>query len=88
MTTDLLQSSLSPTQERGESPLSGGIIHETITNADGDQFRMEIKYYVVGQLATIEKCEVSGEHGIPNNIFLEIVEELIEKAEGYVLNFQ
>lgn len=86
--SNYLSESLSPTQERGESKLAGGIIHDTITNADGDQFRIEIKYYVVGRLATIEKCEVSGEHGIPNNIFLEIVEDLIEQKEGKILIFQ
>lgn len=89
MTTDILQSTLSPTQERGESKLSGGIIHDLITNASGDQFRIRIDYTLVGGvLVTDYDYEITGEHEIPSAYLWAIIEEIIEREEGHTLIFQ
>lgn len=88
MITDILQSTLSPTQQRGEPKLKGGIVHDFITNASGDRFRIEIKYYLVGDVATIESSEITGKHEIPSAYLWAMEQDLVEQTEGHSLIFQ
>lgn len=86
---DILMESLSPTQERGETSLSGGVIHDVITNAWGHECRIRIDYTLVGgSIVTDLKYEVSGENAFDVIFLKEIVEEMIENEIGKTLIFQ
>lgn len=82
-----LSESLSPTQERGESPLSGGIIHETITDANGDQFKIKIDYTLSGGICVAVDYSIIGKPVIHANHLIEILQEIVERSEGRTLNF-
>lgn len=88
MITDILQSTLSPTQQRGTTKLSGGIIRTLITNAEGTQFKAEIEYYTSGRIVTNLDYSVKGNHDISEEVLKEIVQELVEQTEGHSLIFQ
>lgn len=89
MITDSLMDSRSPTQQRGESPLSGGIIHETICDASGKEFKIKILFTLVGEdIVTDLDFKVLGKHEIPAKHLIEIIQDIIEKHQGHVLKFQ
>lgn len=86
---DILMDSRSPTQQRGESKLSGGIVHDSVTNASGDQFRIRIDYTLKGDVVTDLMYEVAHTyHGIPTVFLREMVEEIIEYRNCKTLIFQ
>lgn len=85
---DILMDSRSPTQERGTSKLSGGIIRTLIANAEGTQFKAEIEYYTSGRIVTNLDYSVKGNHNISAEVLREIVQEIVEQTEGHSLNFE
>lgn len=78
--TSILQSSLSPTQERIERPLKGGKLYESITNLECNTFPVIISYWLTSTEAFDYEYKVIGDHGISESILKEILEELIQKA--------
>lgn len=88
MTTDILQSSLSPTQERGESRLSGGIIRETITDSEGNEFLTKIDYTLSGGVCVAIDYQILGDHSIPVSHLIELLQMIIERSEGRTLIFK
>lgn len=87
MITDMLQSSLSPTQQRGESKLVGGIIHDTITDANGDEFKIKIDYTLSGEICVSVDYSILGQPVLHGNDLIEILQDIIERTEGHTLNF-
>lgn len=85
---DILMDSRSPTQQRGEPKLSGGIIRTLIANAEGAQFKAEIEYYTSGRIVTNLDYSVKGNHDISEEVLKEIVQEIVEQTEGHSLIFQ
>lgn len=87
--TDILQSPLSPTQERGSSSLSGTIIHDTITNALGEEVKIRIEFTLVADMIVEDlDYHTYGNNSIPKPFLKEIVQDIIEGRNGHTLIFQ
>lgn len=87
MTTDILQSTLSPTQERGESKVTTTIVHDELIDADGRKAFVKITYDHTGDVVVGLDFKVIGEISIPEGWLKEMIIEIIERRNGQNLIF-
>lgn len=89
ITTSILMESLSPTLERGTSSNEGTIIHDTITNALGEEVKVRIQFTLVANMIVTDLMyHTYGNKTIPTPFLREIVQEIIEGRNGHTLIFQ
>lgn len=87
MTTDILQSTLSPTQERGESKVSTTIVHDELIDAEGRKAFVKITYDFTGDVVVGLDFKVLGEISIPEGWLKEMIQEIVERRNGQTLIF-
>lgn len=88
MITDILQSTLSPTQERGESKVSTTIVHDELIDAEGRKAFVKITYDHTGNVVVGLDFKVLGEISIPEGWIKEMIIEIIERRNGQALIFE
>lgn len=87
ITTSILDSSLSPTQERGETKLTTTIVHDELIDADGRKAFVKITYDHTGDVVVGLDFKVLGEISIPEGWIKEMIIEIIERRNGQNLIF-
>lgn len=87
MTTDILQSTLSPTQERGESKVTTTIVHDELIDAEGRKAFVKITYDHTCDIVVGLDFKVLGEISIPEGWLKEMIVEIIERRKGHSLIF-
>lgn len=87
MTTDILQSTLSPTQERGESKVTTTIVHDELIDAEGRKAFVKITYTATCGIVVSLDFQVLGEINIPQAWLLEMIQEIVERRNGHSLTF-
>lgn len=86
-TTSILDSPLSPTQQRGESKVSTTIVHDELIDAEGRKAFVKITYDHTGDVVVGLDFKILGEISIPEGWLKEMIIEIIESRKGHSLIF-